>query len=47
MSQINESWATLSQKERDEMVKNEREQKILALSKKYGKKKIGKKEKYE
>lgn len=40
MSQINESWATLSQKERDEMVKNEREQKILALSKKYGKKKV-------
>ena len=40
MSQINESWATLSQKERDEMTKKEREQKILALSKKYGQKKV-------
>ena len=40
MFQINESWATLSQRERDEMTKKEREQKILALSKKYGQKRV-------
>ena len=40
MSQINERLDTFSQQEKDQMIKKEREQKILALSKKYGKKKV-------
>ncbi len=40
MSQINEGWASRTQEERDEMTKKEREQRILALSKKYGSKKV-------
>ena len=40
MSQINEGWASRTQEERDEMNKKEREQRILALSKKYGSKKV-------
>jgi len=40
MSQINERLDTFSQQEKDKMIKKEREQKILSLSKKYGKKKV-------
>ena len=40
MSQINEGWASRTQDERDEMTKKERDQRVLALSRKYGKKKV-------
>ena len=40
MSQINEGWASRTQEERDEMTKKERDQRVLALAKKYGKKKV-------
>ena len=40
MSQINERLDTFSQQEKDQMIRKEREQKILALTKKYGKKKV-------
>tara|TARA_B100000965_G_scaffold371916_1_gene361229 strand:- start:51 stop:575 length:525 start_codon:yes stop_codon:yes gene_type:complete len=40
MSHLNEGWASRTQDERDEMTKKEREQRVLALAKKYGKKKV-------
>ena len=40
MSQINEGWASRTQDERDEMTKKERDQRVLALSKKYGSKSV-------
>ena len=40
MSQINEGWASRTQEERDEMTKKEQDQRVLALAKKYGKKKV-------
>ena len=36
MSQLNESWASLTQDERDEMEKKDKEQRIKNLSLKYG-----------
>ena len=38
MSQLNESWASLTQDERDEMGEKDKEQRIKNLSLKYGRK---------
>jgi len=40
MYQVKESWSSRSQAERDEMTDKEDEQKIIALVKKYGRKKV-------